>query len=233
MLHRAVARCWCPEAFLAHLFWTCLTSTWRQTPEKVRLKDTTLHIYFFFYPTKASTVDMPEHLNDTIWLSDEWDLEKGTLESSLNVSREICTRSHAYPSKYHSEGLTWLLRRWAAPSTCGVCVLCHKLNNWFAALFIFRFEWHSGEFFQLSRSHLYSIPSLLSCRCERGGEGSRGTVAFWKEGQHYAALLCRQDGTAIILFFSFTPPPSCQRPSRLICHPLALLKLDFTIGRKR
>lgn len=34
-------------------------------------------------------------------------------------------------------------------------------------------------------------------------------------------------------FFPLSPPPSCQRPSRLICHPLALLKLDFTIGRKR
>lgn len=136
--------------------------------------------HLFFYPNKASTVDMPGHLNDTIWFSDEWDLEKGTSESSLNVNREICTRSHAYPSKYHSEGLTWLLWRWAAPSTCGVCVLCHKLDNWFVALFIFRFEWHSGEFFQLSRSHLYSVPSLRSCRCERGGEGSRGTVAFEK-----------------------------------------------------
>lgn len=39
--------------------------------------------HIFFHPTKASTVDMPEHLNDTIWFSDEWDLEKDTFSSSF------------------------------------------------------------------------------------------------------------------------------------------------------
>lgn len=112
-----------------------------------------------------------------------------------------------------------------------VSFIGHKLDNWFASLFIFRFEWHSREFFQLSWSHLYFL--LCLPRCRWGIWRYRGISKGGHITQHFYPSSI---GTAAVpwFLFLFIPPPlpSCKEPSQLIYHPLSLslsLYLNLTL----
>lgn len=101
-------------------------------------------------------------------------------------------------------------------------------------LFIFRFEWHSREFFQLSSSNLYFL--LFPETWHRGEERFWRYHSIFKSGTRYTALLSKQDGTAALLFFSsflnlILHP--LVGGSRLIYHPRLPLKPDFMIGTRR
>lgn len=90
-------------------------------------------------------------------------------------------------------------------------------------LFIFRFEWHSREFFQLSSSNLYFL--LFPETWHRGEERFWRYHSIFNSGTRYTALLSKQDGTAALLFFYlvFKPysPSSCWRLSANLSSSLA------------
>lgn len=95
---------------------------------------------------------------------------------------------------------------------------CSSLpQNWVIDLpwlFIFRFEWHSWESFQLSWSNLYFL--LFPETWRRGEERFWRYHSIFKRRTCDTALLSEQDGTAALLFFLFFKPyspSSCRRLS--------------------
>lgn len=86
----------------------------------------------------------------------------------------------------------------------------HKLDNGFASLLIFRFEWHSREFFQLSWSHLYF---LYLQRCRWGTQSYHSISKGGHIMQHFYPSLMEQ-----LLFLSFLLSLSLSPP--LVRNPL-------------
>lgn len=106
-----------------------------------------------------------------------------------------------------------------------VCVVGHKLDNWFALLFIFRFEWHSREFFQLSWSHLYFFLCLL--RCWWGIRRYNGISKREHITQHFYPRLMEQL-LFLGFFFSLSPHPMSETLSTNLSSSLSLY-LNLTL----
>lgn len=93
-------------------------------------------------------------------------------------------------------------------------------------LFIFRFEWHSWEFFQLSWSNLYFLHFPETWH--RGEERFWRYRSIFKRGTHYTALLSERDGTAALLFFLLLFKPYSQSSCRRLLANLSSSPVSST-----
>lgn len=101
-----------------------------------------------------------------------------------------------------------------APSSCARSSVP---QNWIidlSWLFIFRLEWHSREFFQLSWSNLHSLP-FPGDMAQRGGEVLEVPQHFQKGGALHSTFIPAAWNSCSFFFFLFKPysPSSCWRPS--------------------
>lgn len=89
-------------------------------------------------------------------------------------------------------------------------------------LFIFRFEWRSREFFQLSWSNLY-FPPLPGDMAQRGGEVLEVPQHFQKGDTLHSTFIQAGWNSCYSFFLLFKPysPSSCQRLSANLSSSLA------------